>query len=109
MKGTTLAEQARFAESFLQRLLGLMGKKNMEKGNALIFKKAPSIHTFFMKFAIDIVFVDASMRILKTYQALGPFRFAGCLRSVLTVELPANTLSQTRTAIGDTLELKPTI
>ncbi len=79
----------------------------MGREEALLFYHTPSIHTFFMKFAIDIVFLDKNMKVIKIYQNLKPCRFAGTLSSMLTIELPANKVFETSLKLGDILELSP--
>ncbi|UCG35546.1 MAG: DUF192 domain-containing protein [Candidatus Omnitrophota bacterium] len=96
------------AESFLKRLFGLMFKKSMDPQEALIFGYAILIHTCFMRFPIDVVFIDKNKRILKVYEGLKPWRVAACIRSCLTLELAPGTVSRASIQVGDTLEFIPT-
>lgn len=106
-KNIIVAQKAREAKSFFKRLKGLMFRKEMGKDEALIFYHASSIHTFFMQFPLDIIFLDRRGRIIKIYPSLKPWRFAFCWTSFLTLELPAHKVSATYTKIGDILELVP--
>jgi uncharacterized membrane protein (UPF0127 family) len=70
---------------------------------------APSnaVHTFFMRFAIDVAFVTREGRVVKTYTALPPWRIAGAFRAYAAVELPSGTLTRSETIAGDTLAIVP--
>lgn len=60
------------ADSFFSRLLGLMGKKEMKDNQALLITKCNSIHTFFMRFNMDAVFVDKNMTVKKAVKSIKP-------------------------------------
>ncbi len=99
---TTLAENAVIAKTPLKRMIGLLNRKGLEPGEALIIKPCNSIHTFFMRFPIDVVFVDANNRITKTIRSMRPFRISGIyLNALFVIELPAGTLEKTSTQAGD--------
>lgn len=106
-KDKVISQTAFIARSFFSRLLGLMFRKSIAEDEALVFYHAPSIHTFFMRFPIDIVFLDKNMRVMKIYPALKPWKLAICLHSLLTLEFPPHKVSQTTTKVGDILELIP--
>jgi uncharacterized membrane protein (UPF0127 family) len=103
-KGIVIVSKAIVAKSFLERLKGLMFRRNMDRDEALIFYSAESIHMFFMRFPIDIVFLDKSMRVIKIRSQLKPWRMASCFSSSVTIELPANKAKDTHTEVGDILE-----
>ena len=105
--GITVSSSARFADTFLLRLLGLMGKKEMSGEEALIFHKAPSIHTFFMRFAFDLVFLDKNGRIMRTCPAIRPWRLIFCGNSATTIEFSPGTIKRTGLKIGDSLTISP--
>lgn len=106
--GKILADRARQATSFLSRLVGLLGRRDLAMGEGLLIAPCGSIHTFFMRFSIDVLFLDSAGRILKACPSLpawrtrGPYR--GC-RSVL--ELPAGVIAASGTQEGDQLQLEP--
>lgn len=104
-KDTVLASRARLADSFFTRLKGLLGTKGLEAGEGLVIRPCGSVHTFGMKYAIDVVFAAADHRVLKTVPGLGPGRMAACGGSRYVVELPAGTLAATATEAGDFLTL----
>lgn len=71
---TLLAKNILVAESFYSRVKGLMGKKNLQKDSAMFFSDCPSVHTFFMRFSIDVVFLDKNMIVTKVVENLKPWR-----------------------------------
>ena len=74
-----------------QRLLGLMGLRAMPPGSALLFPRCASVHTAWMRMAIDVVFLDADGRALAVRHRLRPWRVARCRAAVAVVECPAGT------------------
>jgi uncharacterized membrane protein (UPF0127 family) len=105
-KDSVLASRARLADNFFTRLRGLLGTKGLESGEGLVIRPCSSVHTFFMGYAIDVVFVGADHRVLKTVPDLVPGRLAACLGSRYVIELPAGTLAATATEAGDWLTLQ---
>jgi uncharacterized membrane protein (UPF0127 family) len=103
-RGTELASRALAARTFTSRLVGLLGRSRLEAGQGLVLEHCNSIHTAFMRFAIDAVYVDREGRVLKTVPDLKPFRVSGVLRGARSViELPTGTIADTNTAAGDEL------
>ena len=103
-KHTELASNASAASSFWQRLVGLLGRRSLPAGEALLLQPCRSVHTLFMRFAIDLVYVDTQMTVVKTVHGLRPFRVSGALRRAhAVIELPAGALLRSRTAVGDQL------
>lgn len=68
----TLAERVITAQSFCQRSIGLLGKRDWAQEKTLWIPRCNSIHTFFMKFAIDAVFVNKDLKVTKIYRNLAP-------------------------------------
>jgi len=102
-----VSRRAVIAGSFFSRLTGLMFKKSMDSESALAFYRTISIHTFFMRFPIDVLFLDKQSRVLKIYKALKPWRLAFCPKAFMVIELPANKSLEKHLKVGDTLELRP--
>ena len=103
-KKTCLAEEVAVADTVWLRMRGLLGKKELKKGQTLVLNPCNSVHTFFMRFPIDVVFVSTQNRVVKTISSLKPFRHTGIyFRARFTVELPAGTIQETLTREGDTL------
>ena len=104
-RNSILAENAVIADTSFKRVRGLLGKSGLGEGEALVLKPCNSIHTFFMSFPIDVVFVDSQKRVAKTISNMSPFRISGIyFKANLTIELPAGTISKTSTQPGDLLE-----
>jgi len=92
------------ASSFLERFAGLMLRKDSAPYNGLIFYHAGGIHTCFMRFALDIVFVDHNMKVVKIFQRIKPFKAVFCLKAYAAIEFKSgmgNTINE-----GDILEFK---
>ena len=106
-RGTVLADRAVVARSFWARLRGLMGRRELPAGEALIFNRNNSIHTFWMRFPIDVIFTDREGVVVGMREAMPPHRpFAGARGAYRTVELPAGMIAQTQTARGDRLRFE---
>jgi uncharacterized protein len=102
-----LADRAERASSFRQRLVGLLGRAHLPVGEALLITPCNSIHTFFMRMAIDVAFLDAEGVIVKQLGALPPWRATSVYRHAHSVlELPAGTLQASGTREGDRLSLE---
>ena len=107
-KGKPVVLRACAAEGFFRRLFGLMFKKSLDPQDALIFGYAILIHTCFMRFPLDVVFIDKNKKVLKVYEGLKPWRIAGCMRACLTLELALGTIKRASIQAKDTLEFIPT-
>lgn len=104
--GAVLADNIEVAGNFKKRLKGLIGASALNHGDALILYPCNCIHTFFMKFPIDVLFVNKDAAILHTFENMKPFRFSPIIRaSYMVVELPAGRLSSTGTAAGNHVQL----
>ena len=101
--GVVLAESVEFARTFGARLLGLMGRKSLAPRSALLLEPCPQIHTCFMRFNIDVVFLDAQCRVVAVVQNVKPWRMSKFYSSARrTLEFPGGTL-QGRVQPGDEL------
>ena len=106
-RATTLATQAEVARSFWSRLRGLMGRSELPPGSALVIEPNNSVHTFWMRFPIDVIFVDRSGVVVGLRVAMPPNRpFAGARRAYRTIELPAGVIQQSGTQHGDRLRFE---
>ena len=99
---TRLAARAGVADTFLSRLVGLLGQRSLNEDEGLWIKPCRSIHTVGMRFSLDVVFLDAQNRVVKTRSGLAPFRICwGGREAVSVLELPAGTIEHSHTAPGD--------
>jgi uncharacterized membrane protein (UPF0127 family) len=96
---------AAVADNPLARLCGLLGRASLPAGEGLLIRPAPSIHTFFMRFAIDAVFLDADCRVLAVERSLGPWRVAVRRGARAVLELAAGDAARGRLRAGETLRL----
>jgi uncharacterized membrane protein (UPF0127 family) len=101
----TLAHDLIAAFDSQTRRTGLLRHEQFPEGSAMLIAPSNAVHTFFMRFPIDIAFVTREGRVVKTYGALGPWRIAAAFRAYAVVELPAGTLSRTDTMVGDHLAI----
>jgi uncharacterized protein len=107
-RGTTLASSVDLADTPKSRRMGLLRHESLAPGQGLWIFPTQAIHTFGMRFPIDVAFLDRSLRIKRIYHQLAPFRlttFVWGAKSVL--ELPSGCLANTSTAVGDELQITP--
>ncbi len=104
-QGTMISSKAKIANSFGLRLKGLMFDKSLDESGALIFYHAPAIHTCFMNFAIDIVFLDKDNKVIRICEAVKPWKMVFCPSAKLVIELPSHRASRRSLEIGDKLDI----
>lgn len=103
-----LATHATRAEGFWDRFRGLMGRRELPMGQGLHLIPCGSIHTFFMRIPIDVLFLDADGRVVRLYEALAPWRMTRpAFKTRSVVELPIGTLRGSGTEVGDLLAFEP--
>jgi uncharacterized membrane protein (UPF0127 family) len=103
-RGTVLGEAIEVADTAVQKVKGLLGRDCLLDGQGLLFKKCSSLHTFFMTFPIDIVFMNKDCKVLKVSHNVKPFHLvAAPLRAYYALELPASAVSKSQTRVGDSL------
>jgi hypothetical protein len=103
--GEVVCERLALADSPLTRLRGLLGRKGLEAGEGLLLRPASSIHTFFMRFPIDAVFLDRGLVVLSIADGLEPWRAASKRGAKAVLELPAGESARHGLAVGDQLTL----
>lgn len=99
--GRVVAESVTVADSTGRRLRGLLGKRDLPSGHGVLLRPAWSIHTAFMRFAIDVVFLDADQIVIKIVPSLPPFKTASCRGAREVVELRAGECERRGLALGD--------
>lgn len=93
------------ADSFFSRLVGLLDRKEILPGEALIITHCQQIHMFFMKFPIDVIFVDRSDIVVGLVENISPFSMSPMfLQAHRAIELPAGAISYSRTSLGDIVQ-----
>ena len=99
--GRVVAESVTVADSTGRRLRGLLGKKDLPSGQGVLLRPAWSIHTAFMRFPIDVVFLDADQIVVKIVPNLPSFKTASCRGAREVVELRAGECERRGLALGD--------
>lgn len=98
-----VAENVEIAKTIRARLVGLIGRKDLPAGSAFIIPGCRQVHTFLMRFPIEVIFTDAKGRVIGT-ESVRPNRISGyCRRAVKAIELPAGTISSEDIRMGDGL------
>jgi uncharacterized membrane protein (UPF0127 family) len=104
---TKLASKAEVARSGGKRSKGLLGRKGLEPGEGMWIVPCEAIHTFFMQFAIDLVYLDRKNRIKKVACGVPPWRLSACLSAHSVLELPSGTVQDSQSRPGDFVEFSP--
>jgi uncharacterized protein len=87
--GRVVCERCTVADGPLTRLRGLLGRRELPRGEGLLLRPSPSIHTWFMRFPIDAVFLDRELSVVGVVADLKPWRVAGRRGARSVLELPA--------------------
>ena len=107
---TFVATEAVVADTYLQRLVGLLGKTKRwaRPGRGLWIAPSHGVHTIGMLFPLDLIFLDREKRVVAVEEHLRPFRISSVsLKADSVLELPAHTIFRTGTRVGDRLEIVP--
>ncbi|MGE0527827.1 MAG: DUF192 domain-containing protein [Bdellovibrionales bacterium] len=105
-KSRILIENLEIADSLWSRCKGLLGRSSLPPGHALWIKPCNSVHTFFMKFAIDLVFLDRQMTVTKTYSRVPPGRLIGPVwRASSVIEFREGFLDESPLSMGEQLHV----
>lgn len=105
-RNTVLAESADMADTSAKRRTGLLKHERLNPGDGLWIVPCESVHTFFMKFPIDLVYLDKKRKVRKVRHRVPAWRLSVCLSAHSILELPAGTLEQTGTKVGDELTIE---
>jgi len=103
--GTVVCERCLIADTPFRRMRGLLHYRSLAQGSGMLIRPAPSIHTFFMRFPIDAVFLSREGEVLKVSANVGPWRTRSCRRAHCVLELAAGEAGRRGIAGGDRLEL----
>ncbi len=102
-----IAENISIADNFLKRLKGLMGRKALKKSEGLMLMSCNSIHTCFMRFPIDVVFLDMDFKVISLKKEVKPWRLVSIVKKAyIAVELPAGAVEFKEISLGDRLIIK---
>lgn len=101
-RNTVVVDHLEVADTYLKRLVGLLGRKGLEQGRGLWIVPCNDIHSFFMQFEFDAVFLDKEHRVLYTVERMKPWRISKIVRGGrIVLELPPDTVAETQTDVGD--------
>jgi uncharacterized membrane protein (UPF0127 family) len=103
--GTVVCERCTLADSPLTRLRGLLGRDGLGQGEGLLLRPASSVHTFFMRFPIDVVFLDRALVVLGITDDVDPWHAASRRGAKAVLELPAGESARRGLTVGDQLTL----
>src|SRR5579863_3918709 len=102
-RGTVLGDGLDLADTSEKRTTGLLKHTGLRPGEGLWIVPCEGVHTFFMKFAIDLVYIDRKHVVRKAVPNVAPWRLSMCLPAHSIVELPAGTIDPSATRKGDQL------
>ena len=102
-RNSVLADAAEVADTSATRRHGLLGRDRLPDGHGLWIVPCESVHTCFMKFPIDVVYLDRKQRVRKVSRAVPPWRLSMCLLAHSVLELPAGVIDESGTQPGDQL------
>ena len=106
-RGTVLGSEIRIADTALSRMVGLLCDSGLRLGSGLLIAPSSGVHTFGMRFPIDVVALDRHFRVLGTWENLGPFRIAAVgFKTHKVLELPIGAIRQSLTQVNDQLVLR---
>lgn len=101
-----LAEEAFVADSLFLRIKGLLGRKDIAGNQALVIKPCNAIHSFFMRFPIDVLFVDGNNRIVAVEKSFKPWRIGKLYtKAKYVVELKSGIIDKALIRVGDEIAL----
>jgi uncharacterized protein len=101
--GRVACQRCMVADRPWTRMRGLLGRSGLNEGEGMLFPRTGSVHTMFMRFAIDVVFLDAEMAVLSVHEAVPAWRAVVQRGAKVTLELPAGEASRVGIASGDRL------
>jgi uncharacterized protein len=106
---TVLANRAEVADTAAKRNKGLLGRDGLAAGEGLWIVPCEGVHTFGMRFPIDLVYLDRNKRVKKVRNNVPAYRLSACLTAHSILELPSGTVHKTQTRSGDVLDFMPAV
>ena len=103
---TILSDRCHFANTVLKRMVGLLNRRKFAKGEGLLLDRCYGVHTFGMRFPIDVLFLDKDLRVIRAVNALPPYRTSIVKKAVYVLELPVGALEGSHTEEGDQIQIR---
>jgi uncharacterized membrane protein (UPF0127 family) len=103
--GRVVCERCVVADTFLSRLRGLLGRRELPRAEGLLISPSSSVHTFFMRFPIDLVFLDKRLRVVGVSAHVRPWKLAGRRGARTVLELSAGESEERAIRVGEQLSL----
>ena len=104
-RGVVLATSVELADRSENRRKGLLGRPPLLSGEGLWIAPCECVHTFFMRYEIDLVYIDRERRVRKLRSGVVPWRISGCFTAHSVLELGPGTIVTTRIQVGDRLAI----
>jgi uncharacterized membrane protein (UPF0127 family) len=105
-RGTVVCERAELANTPWRRLRGLLGRSSLPEGDGMLIVPAPSVHSAFMRFEFDAVFLDRDMKVLRLAEQIPSWRARSARRARSVLELAAGQIAARGVQVGDQLAVK---
>ena len=103
-RNTVIATSVEVADRGPTRSKGLLGRKGLDPGTGLWIVPCEAVHTFWMQFPIDLIYLDRDLRIRKLRGSVPPWRLSGCLAAHSVLELASGAIRDSQTQTGDKLD-----
>jgi uncharacterized protein len=104
-EGKVVCPRCRIAKDPLARMRGLLGRKQLEAGEGILLRPASSVHTWFMLFPIDVVFLDRDLSVLRVVPRVRPWRAVWGRGAAAVLELASGECAARGVGVGDRLDL----
>lgn len=103
---SVVSDRCHFANSVWKRMIGLLGRSALAQGEGLLIDRCYGIHTFGMRFPIDLLFLDKDLRVMKPVRAVPPHRTCVVRKAVYVLELPVGAIDRSNTEWGDQIQIR---
>jgi uncharacterized membrane protein (UPF0127 family) len=87
-------------------MVGLLNRGRFDRGEGLLLDRCYGIHTFGMRFPIDVLFLDKDLHVIRAIKALPPYRTCAVKKSVYVLEVPVGAIDASRTEEGDQIQIR---
>ena len=106
-QNTVIATNVNMADTFFSRMIGLLNRRELSSDEALVITRCQSIHMFFMRFAIDAIFVNDENRVVGLVENIKPFQLSPIFfKASYVIEMCEGAIARTKIAMGDWIEVR---